>query len=185
MDGLAVLDIGCGNGRDLTHALFAKSKRYGVDVLEAAIDEGQRIYPQVSLTLARAEYLPFPDGFFDVVMSRVALPYTDLDKSLAECRRVLKPGGHLYITMHDYRHQWGWVKRGLKERAWKRLADCFLYIYPASVIYNLTGIAVRRPWKRCYETFQMPWRLRRHLAARGFTVTRMERGPRHFEIEAC
>jgi ubiquinone/menaquinone biosynthesis C-methylase UbiE len=181
-DGLRVLDIGCHDGQRLSNM---KGERYGIDVDPVAIDRGKQRYPDVDLRLGRAEELPYPDGFFDLAGSFVALPYTNLCKSLPEARRVLKPGGTLYLTMHDQRMYWKWIIHGIKERAVIRLIDNLIYIYPMSLVYILTGRSYGRFWRRSrFELFCTPRRLRKHLEACGFRVVRIERTPQHFEAEA-
>ena len=48
----------------------------------------------------RAESLPFPDAAFDVAVSQFGLEYTDTARSLAELRRVVRPGGTLALLLH-------------------------------------------------------------------------------------
>ena len=51
---------------------------------------------RVDVVLAPVESLPFPDSFFDKVLCVHALYFwKDLDASLREIARVLKPGGCL------------------------------------------------------------------------------------------
>ena len=46
-----------------------------------------------------AEHLPFPDRAFDLVISTTSFDHwADQAAGLAECRRVLAPGGHLVLT---------------------------------------------------------------------------------------
>jgi demethylmenaquinone methyltransferase/2-methoxy-6-polyprenyl-1,4-benzoquinol methylase len=45
-----------------------------------------------------AEYLPFPDGYFDVLIVSFGLRnMTHKDRALREMQRVLKPGGRLMV----------------------------------------------------------------------------------------
>lgn len=89
-----VLDVGCGSKpyRDL----FATAEYVGMDVRISGHDhEGEDIdvfYDGVSF--------PFHAAGFDVVfMSEVLEHVPDASATLAECRRVLRPGGHLLLTM--------------------------------------------------------------------------------------
>lgn len=51
------------------------------------------------LIQGRAEHLPFADGFFDVVISCNALHFVPSPlQALSEFRRVLRPGGWLFVT---------------------------------------------------------------------------------------
>ena len=49
---------------------------------------------------ADVQALPFRDGAFDAVKATELLEHVpDVARALAECRRVLRPGGHLVITV--------------------------------------------------------------------------------------
>jgi ubiquinone/menaquinone biosynthesis C-methylase UbiE len=101
-----ILDVGCGHGRGLTE-LAARAWRgrvVGADPSELMIEvAAQRNRPlieaaRVDVVLATAESLPFPDGSFDKVLCvHVLYFWKDLDVSLREIARVLKPGGRLAI----------------------------------------------------------------------------------------
>jgi len=71
-----ILDVGCGMGQSLLAAhLPSDVEAYGVDCDMEAIEAGRRIAPpNIKLTCARGEELPFGGGYFDLVFSRVALP---------------------------------------------------------------------------------------------------------------
>ncbi|EQD58175.1 Methyltransferase type 11 domain protein, partial [mine drainage metagenome] len=47
-----------------------------------------------------AESLAFPNGSFTAVIGQYALEYTDMDRALAECVRVLAPRAHLAFVLH-------------------------------------------------------------------------------------
>jgi ubiquinone/menaquinone biosynthesis C-methylase UbiE len=103
--GDAVLDVGCGTG---TLAIVAKRRVgargavYGVDaspeMVARAARKAARAGVDVSIQLARAEALPFPDARFDVVLSTLMLhhlPAPTRARLATEIRRVLKPGGRV------------------------------------------------------------------------------------------
>src|SRR5919204_4728862 len=90
-----VLDVGCGTG-ELAERV---ARELGADVV--AIDISQRM---VELTRARGiearvadvQALPFGDGEFDCVAACWVLYHaSDVDAAIAECARVLQPGGRL------------------------------------------------------------------------------------------
>ena len=97
-----LLDWGCGHG----HASDAL-QRAGVDVvaLEYVPDapEGARsalpYFPNVEAVTTREPVkLPFPDECFDAVLSLGVLEHVpDPEGSVAEIRRVLRPGGRFYV----------------------------------------------------------------------------------------
>ncbi|MGY4552898.1 class I SAM-dependent methyltransferase [Bradyrhizobium sp. USDA 4513] len=99
-----VLDIGCGHGRCLTE-LAARAPRghiVGMDSSELMVEiAAQRNRPlievaRVEVVLSTVESLPFPDALFDkAVCVHVLYFWKDIEKSLREIARVLKPGGRL------------------------------------------------------------------------------------------
>lgn len=182
--GKIILDIGCGNGKDLLQPEFAHAaERHGIDPQGFAIDQGRHHYPQLKLECGTAERLPYPDAFFDVVMSRVTLPYTDLPRALAEIRRVLRPGGMVFFTMHDWRHQWAFLTNAVQTCSWKRVLD-HAYILVASLAYLGSGKPLARPWNGRYETFQTSARFRQSMQRAGFDEVLMGRTKRHFIVQA-
>ena len=99
-----VLDIGCGHGRSLTE-LAARATRghiVGVDpselMVEIAAQRNRSLIgaTRVDVVLSSVESLPFPDDLFDKVLCvHVLYFWKDLEISLREIARVLKPGGRL------------------------------------------------------------------------------------------
>jgi ubiquinone/menaquinone biosynthesis C-methylase UbiE len=99
-----VLDIGCGTGlllRELARRLPDSCELTGVDAAAGMVEaarSGQR-GPRLSYLLGRAERLPFCDSSFDLVISTTSFDHwSDQAAGLAECRRVLAPGGRLVLT---------------------------------------------------------------------------------------
>lgn len=52
----------------------------------------------IKLTCASAMFMPYRDGYFDVILCGLATHHMDLPVVLAEMYRVLKPGGRLTIA---------------------------------------------------------------------------------------
>lgn len=94
-----LLDYGCGYG-ELTFELAKTHDVIGVDLNPERVRFAAREYAPVPFAVCRPDGLDFPDESFDVVTSVVVLPFvTDYAGYLAECRRVLRPGGHLVLMM--------------------------------------------------------------------------------------
>jgi SAM-dependent methyltransferase len=100
-----VLDIGCGTGV-LAAALAARGARvWGIDAEPAMLDVARAAAPAgVGLKQARAEALPFKDGWFDRAVMRVSLHLFDRPAALAEARRVLADDGRLAILTFAPEH---------------------------------------------------------------------------------
>lgn len=103
--GEAVLDVGCGTG---TLAIAAARRAgesgivHGVDpspeLVARARKKARRAGVEVAFTVASGEELSFADASFDVVLSTLVfhhLSHDALRASVAEIRRVLKPGGRM------------------------------------------------------------------------------------------
>lgn len=107
--GNRILDFGCAAGR-MTRWLKDFSKEceiWGVDIQADHIAWCQRHLspPFRFATTTTLPHLPFEDHYFDFIYSGSVFTHiSDLaDAWLLELKRVLSPGGKLYITIHDKR----------------------------------------------------------------------------------
>jgi SAM-dependent methyltransferase len=101
-----ILDVGCGTGTMLGY-LASYGKAQGVDIDEEAIGYC-RERGLVDVSLGEAADLPFDDGTFDLVTALDVIEHLDDDAAaLGELRRVLRPGGHLLVTVPAHRFMWG------------------------------------------------------------------------------
>jgi SAM-dependent methyltransferase len=96
--GRRVLDIGCGTGTFLVH-LEPIAKAWGVEpspeMREAARAKG------VNAKDARAEALPFKDGWFERATMNSVVHLLDTTRAFPEARRVLAGDGKLAVrTLH-------------------------------------------------------------------------------------
>ena len=108
--GMRVLDSGCGFGRNLVHLLREGYEVFALDLGADAIDHVRRLSASLNTGLPREnfqrgsiEQMPFPDGFFDVVICAAVLHFARDDEHflamIAELWRVLKPGGMLFCRL--------------------------------------------------------------------------------------
>jgi SAM-dependent methyltransferase len=107
--GDRILDLGCGNGwatRLLRQRAGDDGSAVGVDASVPMVERARVASAGArGLTFQRGvfETLQFDDASFDHVFSFEALYYSsDLSQSLAEIRRVLRPGGSLTIGTDHY-----------------------------------------------------------------------------------
>ncbi|MHA7700595.1 glycosyltransferase [Mycobacterium sp. ML4] len=89
-----VVDLGCGYGEFLNHIKAAR--RIGVDLNP---DSGKLLEQGIEFHQCRADDLGFlEDGSVDVVFTSNVLEHlqgkAEVERTIAEARRVLKPGGH-------------------------------------------------------------------------------------------
>ena len=178
MRGKKALEVGCATGLDLTHSAYAEAaERCGIDIDAKAIETGRALYPTLDLRVARGEAIPFEDGYFDAVLSRIALPYMDIPIALAEMNRVMKPGGYLFASWHAWEARQEWLVDSVRGLTWKRAVDS-AYIAVASITYRLSGCIPPRPWNGTRETFQFRNQIPRILAGAGFVNVTCE-GSQH------
>ncbi len=106
LSGQRVLDLGCGGGMLAEPMAAAGARVTGIDPsaasLEAAREHASKNGLEIDYRLARAEQIPFDDESFDLVAAFDVLEHLDdLERSLGEVARVLRPGGRLiYDTMN-------------------------------------------------------------------------------------
>ncbi len=104
-----VLDVACGTGLFLIPIaekfdveLFGSDLSLGM--LKTAYKKKGNNNHKVRFLGADVHNLPFPDKYFDVLISTNAIHHFDLVKSLKECTRVLKKGGS-YVVFSRFREQ--------------------------------------------------------------------------------
>lgn len=98
------LDLGCGAGH-VSFALARGGARHvlaydpSVDMLAAVAREAAaRGHTAIETRHGVAEALPFESGVFDLIVTRFsAHHWAEVSRALAECARVLTPGGRLVV----------------------------------------------------------------------------------------
>lgn len=103
-DDLAILNIGAGTGGTIP-TLEKHGKVTNVDTSEEAI----AFLKKSGYTVKKIDgkKLPFKDHSFDIITALDVLEHVeDEEKTLKEWTRVLKPDGHLVLTVPAY--QWLW-----------------------------------------------------------------------------
>lgn len=98
-----VLDVGCGTGR------WTKFLAKKVGVIDA-VDPSEAIFaadkflsdnPNIRLTRATSEALPFADNTYDMVMSIGVLHHIpDTKKAMMDCVSKVKKGGYFYTYLY-------------------------------------------------------------------------------------
>jgi SAM-dependent methyltransferase len=156
-----VLDYGCADAP--YRRFFAPEAEYVTADLPGNPDAVLELLPDGSL--------PCPDDSFDVVLSTQVLEHvSDPDLYLAECFRVLRPGGRVLLSTHgimvyhpDPVDYWRWTLAGLRRAVQKAgfevvrfegimgLAATGLQLFQDDLVYRLPR-GVRRVFAFCMQT---------------------------------
>lgn len=93
----AVLDLGCGSGKALFLIRHKGAKEvYGVEISEKATEMGNKL--NLNIINGTLENANFEDNKFDYIRSNHSFEHlTNPLETLIEMRRILKPGGELFV----------------------------------------------------------------------------------------
>lgn len=101
-----ILDVGCGGGRTIQKLTTIASDGHvtGLDYSSASVEVARQINAdsiaagRVTVKQGSVAVLPFADGTFDLVTAIETHYYwAELDRSMREILRVLKPGGNFAL----------------------------------------------------------------------------------------
>lgn len=131
-----VVDLGCADApyRDLVGG----AAYVGVDL------PGN---PRADVALRPDGTVPLPDGSAELVLSTQVLEHVaDPARYLAECARLLRPGGHLVLSTHGIMHlhrdptdYWRWTCDGLE----KVVTDADLEVVARRGVLGLVGASLQ------------------------------------------
>jgi SAM-dependent methyltransferase len=81
------------------------SQVVGVDISPAIASSAGTRYPDLEAVVADIRALPFPDDFFDGIVSNSTLDHfagpNEVETAIGELQRVLRPGGRLVLTLDN------------------------------------------------------------------------------------
>ncbi len=95
-----ILDLGCGTGELMVKLAHVEPPPLGMDVSFEMLAKGHE-KPRLGgrLAVADGHYLPLADQSVDVITCLISFQYyLEPLRALADMRRVLKPGGRLYLA---------------------------------------------------------------------------------------
>jgi SAM-dependent methyltransferase len=104
-DRVRVLDYGCGAGEIIQLLKAREIDAFGCDTFYAAATyselESSDLFGTIILEMVDNK-IPFEDNYFDFLVSNQVIEHVeDLDLTLAEFQRVLKPGGQILTIFPD------------------------------------------------------------------------------------
>ena len=105
-----VLDLGCGAGRHVVYLACAGFHVCGTDVSPRGLDYTRawldREGLQADLQLSDMTVIPYPDSYFDAIVSTYVIHHNTMDNircCVAEMYRTLAPGGRALLTVQSKR----------------------------------------------------------------------------------
>lgn len=155
------LDAGCGTGRHLIN-LPRHVNIYGLDGSGPMIEEAKKKVKNAKFFVSDVEKMPFPDDYFDVVISvRVLQHLKDHDKAIKEMCRVLKKGGKLIVMNYNKYTLLNLYKIIRKNKIRN------LFGFPFKI---LIGKSPFEPWKQPNDRYSGPLELRDIFRRNGLRV---------------
>jgi ubiquinone/menaquinone biosynthesis C-methylase UbiE len=154
--GAKVLDVGCGTGEHLHRAVDEGLQAFGLEPAPSMLEVARRNVPKAEIKQGVATELPYADASFDLVIMVEVLRYLDrpdTEQALREARRVLKPGGQLFVTLVN---RWA--------------LDGFYVLQRARALVRAKQFDAVNP----YCLFHTPGSAKRDLVKAGFAEVRTE-----------
>jgi len=180
LDGLRVLDLGCGFGWFCRWAREHGAARVlGIDVSERMLARARTTTSDSGITCAKAdmERLDLHAASFDLAYSSLALHYVaDLAGLLAEIDRALVPGGHLILSVEHPIYTApthpAWSRDAEGRKTWP--VDAYLVEGPRTTDWLAKGVIKQHRTVATYLNL---------LLAAGFTLAHVEEwGPMDAQI---
>ena len=172
-----LLDVGCGDGGVARLLRERVGEVVAVDVERSAHWSGG---PGLTFSVADGEELPFEDGSFDLVHSKDSLHHMQRpERSLAEYRRVLRPGGTALILEANRANPSLYVQmtlvRGHDHFRSERFRELVRAAFPAPRFgafeaHYVPGVRRLLPWQQATEQLLERIALVRPLLAYNFAV---------------
>lgn len=169
-DGARILDAGCGAGEYVVALSRIGYDAHGVEYLAEKVAQWEAAHPGDG-RVQRGDLvtLPFEDGSFDAVLLNEVLEHVpDERATLAELRRVLRPGGILLLFSPNRR--WPFETHGVDARdgSGRRIPPRLTFGLPWLPLWLTLRLV--RPWARNY----WPGDLARLVRNAGFRVSTHE-----------
>lgn len=148
VQGMAVLDAGCGTG--IFSAIFARngaSRVVGIDISPGSLETARGLKEKFNLANVSFErqdmlQLPFADGTFDIVWAWGTVHHTtDPLRAISELARVLRPGGSIFLAVYK-RTKLTWIHEIIRKtlvktpkRSWTALSKIMAFFLSPVVFF--------------------------------------------------
>lgn len=173
--GTSVLDIGCGNGRQLQALVQRGCRAVGIEPKPDVVNKCTAI--GLHVIEGCAEKLPFCDDSFDGIICKVVMPFTVEPVAFREIARVIKPGGTAQMCYQGI----GFYLRclmlgpGLKLRLYglRTLLNTWLFDISGKVLPSFLGDSI----------YQSDRRLRAYYDKSNLTLVKETPSPRFLGLQ--
>lgn len=180
-----VLDLGCGSGRHTVYLAKQDFDVYGIDIAKSGIEICKNWLKKEKLKANLRigdiyKKLPYPDNFFDAIISTQTLHHAKIEKIrklIREMERILKSGGLIFVTVRRALRVRGWQENKIVIHRWKKLRVKYKVIgwrtyvpvegnEKAGVHFNFTKDLIKKEFKN----FEIPkiWLQKGHYCFLGF-----------------
>jgi len=148
VQGMAVLDAGCGTG--IFSAIFARNgagRVVGIDISPGSLETARGVKEKFNLANVSFErqdmlQLPFADGTFDIVWAWGTVHHTtDPLRAISELARVLRPGGSIFLAVYK-RTKLTWIHEIIRKtliktpkRSWTALSKIMAFFLSPVVFF--------------------------------------------------
>jgi len=165
-----VLDVGCGAGQELI-PFVEKTGAVCIGIDRAAeLGTVTRKFfnkfdfaDRVAFVRSCGESLPFADASFDVVLCRIALPYMNNRRTIAEIARVLRPNGVFLLKTHAPMFYFGMIQRRWKTFSLRQVAYPLICL-AGGAWHSLTKRQLQKGFWAGKEIYQTERFLKREFA---------------------
>lgn len=148
VQGMAVLDAGCGTG--IFSAIFARNgagRVVGIDISPGSLETARGLKEKFNLANVSFErqdmlQLPFADGTFDIVWAWGTVHHTtDPLRAISELARVLRLGGSIFLAVYK-RTKLTWIHEIIRKtlvktpkRSWTALSKIMAFFLSPVVFF--------------------------------------------------
>lgn len=104
LDGIKILDVGCGNGKDCKYISEKGFEVIGIDLSVGMLAIAKEKVPNGKFEVMDIADITYPENSYDGIISNCSLfhiPSEELPKTLESFARVLKPNGKLLLILQE------------------------------------------------------------------------------------
>jgi SAM-dependent methyltransferase len=162
VNGLAGLDVGCGEGHNTRLVAQRGARMMGIDISDTFVRHAHARETEQALGISylamSGQKMDFPDGTFDFCMATMSLmDMANPAQAMAEAYRVIKPGGFFQFSISHpcfATPKWQWQKDGNGRKTALLCGDYFVRLNGDIDQWIFSAAPVQE--KNKYQPFQIP-----------------------------